>query len=181
MCVCSDTAESYDPDYDFLSQDLSTVDQIPLPTGGCLSPLPESHRESSSSPSQFPYGSPSLLPPVLPHHSDIISPPALPEKKRRSGNPSTQCDGLASRIQFERLHSQYDNVPDDDIHVPPFPLFMPMPPCTPAGFEANFITSENALVPQSPPPLPEKKSRHSEYDPEKEYIWQIKSIADIAG
>uniref|UniRef100_A0AAR2KEC8 CRK SH3-binding GNRP n=1 Tax=Pygocentrus nattereri TaxID=42514 RepID=A0AAR2KEC8_PYGNA len=158
-----ETLESYDPDYDFLSQDLSTVDQIPLPTGGCLSPLPESHRESSSSPSQFPYGSPSLLQPALPHHSHIIAPPALPQKKRRSGNPPTPFDGLTSRATFERLHSQYDNVPDDEMQVPPFPLFTPitpMPLCDPAGFGTDFVASENALVPQSPPPLPEKKSRH---------------------
>ncbi|XP_017571605.1 rap guanine nucleotide exchange factor 1 isoform X3 [Pygocentrus nattereri] len=162
-CETLDTAESYDPDYDFLSQDLSTVDQIPLPTGGCLSPLPESHRESSSSPSQFPYGSPSLLQPALPHHSHIIAPPALPQKKRRSGNPPTPFDGLTSRATFERLHSQYDNVPDDEMQVPPFPLFTPitpMPLCDPAGFGTDFVASENALVPQSPPPLPEKKSRH---------------------
>ncbi|KAI4872661.1 hypothetical protein NFI96_020406 [Prochilodus magdalenae] len=161
-CETLDTAESYDPDYDFLSQDLSTVDQIPLSTGSCLSPLPESHRESCSSPSQFPYGSPSLLQPAPPHHSNIIAPPALPEKKRRSGNPPTPCD-LTSRVMVERLYSQYDNVPDDDMQVPPFPLFTPitpMPLCNPAGFGQDFISSENALVPQSPPPLPEKKSRH---------------------
>ncbi|XP_036435287.1 rap guanine nucleotide exchange factor 1 isoform X1 [Colossoma macropomum] len=162
-CETLDTAESYDPDYDFLSQDLSTVDQIPLSTGGCLSPLPESHRESSSSPGQFPYGSSSLLQPTLPHLSHIIAPPALPEKKRRSGNPPTPFDGLTSRATFERLHSQYDNVPDDEMQVPPFPLFTPITPVplgNPVGFGTDFVASENALVPQSPPPLPEKKSRH---------------------
>ncbi|XP_066499817.1 rap guanine nucleotide exchange factor 1 isoform X1 [Hoplias malabaricus] len=162
-CETLDTTESYDPDYDFLSQDLSNVDQIPLPAGSCLSPLPESHRESSSSPGQFPYGSPSLNQAVPSHHAHIIAPPALPEKKRRSGNPQTPFDGLASRVSFERLHSQYDNVPDDDSQVPPFPLFtniIPMSQCNPLGFGSDFISSENDGVPQSPPPLPEKKSRH---------------------
>uniref|UniRef100_A0A8B9K8E7 Rap guanine nucleotide exchange factor (GEF) 1a n=1 Tax=Astyanax mexicanus TaxID=7994 RepID=A0A8B9K8E7_ASTMX len=158
-----ETLESCDPDYDFLSQDLSNVDQIPLPAGGCLSPLPESHRESSSSPSQVSYGSPSLHPLVSPHQTHIIAPPALPEKKRRSGNPPTPFDGLASRSHFERLYSQYDNVPDDEMQVPPFPLFTPIAtvsPCSPAAFGTDFIPSENDHIPLSPPPLPEKKSKH---------------------
>uniref|UniRef100_A0A3B1KBI6 CRK SH3-binding GNRP n=1 Tax=Astyanax mexicanus TaxID=7994 RepID=A0A3B1KBI6_ASTMX len=158
-----ETLESCDPDYDFLSQDLSNVDQIPLPAGGCLSPLPESHRESSSSPSQVSYGSPSLHPLVSPHQTHIIAPPALPEKKRRSGNPPTPFDGLASRSHFERLYSQYDNVPDDEMQVPPFPLFTPIAtvsPCSPAAFGTDFIPSENDHIPLSPPPLPEKKSKN---------------------
>ncbi|XP_049341784.1 rap guanine nucleotide exchange factor 1 isoform X3 [Astyanax mexicanus] len=162
-CETLDTAESCDPDYDFLSQDLSNVDQIPLPAGGCLSPLPESHRESSSSPSQVSYGSPSLHPLVSPHQTHIIAPPALPEKKRRSGNPPTPFDGLTSRSHFERLYSQYDNVPDDEMQVPPFPLFTPIAtvsPCSPAAFGTDFIPSENDHIPLSPPPLPEKKSKN---------------------
>lgn len=160
-CETLDTAESYDPDYDFLREDLSSVEQISLPPGSCLSPLPESHREPSSSPcpGHIPYGSPSLHNSVaapLPHA--LITPPALPEKKRRSGNPQTPLNGLASRTPFERLHSHYDNVTDDEMPVPPFPLF---PIFTPViGYAADFVVSESASVPQSPPPLPEKKSRH---------------------
>ncbi|XP_067270368.1 rap guanine nucleotide exchange factor 1 isoform X4 [Pseudorasbora parva] len=132
-CETLDTAESYDPDYDFLHQDLSSIDQIPpAHTGGCLSPLPESHHESSSSPVQF-----------------QSMPPALPKKERRPPPP-----------QVERLYSQYDNVPDEDMQTPPFPLFASMPPSNPEVFMGNFGPAENAQIPQSPPPLPEKKSRH---------------------
>lgn len=159
----SDTAESYDPDYDFLREDLSSIDQMSLPAGSCLSPLPESHREPSSSafPGQIPYGSPSLHHTLAPPQNALITPPALPEKKRRSGNPQTPFDGLASRTPFERLHSHYDNVTDEEMPVPPFPLFPLFPSVV--GYGAEFVVSENASVPQSPPPLPEKKSRHSEY------------------
>ncbi|XP_057212885.1 rap guanine nucleotide exchange factor 1 isoform X4 [Triplophysa rosa] len=128
-CETLDTAESYDPDYDFLHQDLSSVEQIPTAHTGCLSPLPESHNESSSSLFQ--------LQPI---------PPALPKKERRAPLPPV-----------ERLHSQYDNVQDEDTPTPPFPLFAPSN-C--GVFMPNFSPAENAHVPLSPPPLPEKKSRH---------------------
>ncbi|XP_016323720.1 rap guanine nucleotide exchange factor 1-like, partial [Sinocyclocheilus anshuiensis] len=132
-CETLDTAESYDPDYDFLHQDLSSIDQIPpAHTGGCLSPLPESHNESSSFPVQL-----------------QSIPPALPKKERRAPPP-----------QVERLYSQYDNVPDEDMQTPPFPLFASMPPSNPGVFMGNFGPAENTQIPQSPPPLPEKKSRH---------------------
>uniref|UniRef100_A0A9J7ZSL8 CRK SH3-binding GNRP n=2 Tax=Cyprinus carpio carpio TaxID=630221 RepID=A0A9J7ZSL8_CYPCA len=135
-CETLDTAESYDPDYDFLHQDLSSIDQIPpAHTGGCLSPLPESHNESSSFPVQL-----------------QSIPPALPKKERRPPLP-----------QVERLYSQYDNVPDEDMQAPPFPLFPSMPPSNPGEFMGRFGNAENAQIPQSPqspPPLPEKKSRH---------------------
>ncbi|XP_060788322.1 rap guanine nucleotide exchange factor 1 [Neoarius graeffei] len=159
-CETLDTAESYDPDYDFLREDLSSIDQMSLPAGSCLSPLPESHREPSSSafPGQIPYGSPSLHHTLAPPQNALITPPALPEKKRRSGNPQTPFDGLASRTPFERLHSHYDNVTDEEMPVPPFPLFPLFPSVV--GYGAEFVVSENASVPQSPPPLPEKKSRH---------------------
>ncbi|XP_034162749.2 rap guanine nucleotide exchange factor 1 isoform X3 [Pangasianodon hypophthalmus] len=159
-CETLDTAESYDPDYDFLREDLSSVDQISLPAGSCLSPLPESHGEPSSSPTpgQISYGSPSLHHSVAPPPHTLITPPALPEKKRRSGNSQAPFDGLASRTPFERLHSHYDNVTDEEMPVPPFPLFPLFTPVV--GYGADFVASDNTSVPQSPPPLPEKKSRH---------------------
>lgn len=146
--VYPDTAESYDPDYDFLHQDLSSIDQIPpAHSGGCLSPLPESHHESSSSPVQF-----------------QSIPPALPKKERRTPLPPV-----------ERLYSQYDNVPDEDVQTPPFPLFPSMPPSSPGVFMENFGPAENTQVPQSPPPLPEKKSRHSEYEEFKCVVWRVEN------
>lgn len=131
-CETLDTADSYDPDYDFLHQDLSSVEQIPTAHTGCLSPLPESHNELSSSPVQL-----------------QSIPPALPKKERRTPLPPV-----------ERLHSQYDNVPDEDMPTPPFPLFAALPPSNCGVFMADFSPAENAHIPQSPPPLPEKKSRH---------------------
>ncbi|XP_053481542.1 rap guanine nucleotide exchange factor 1 isoform X2 [Ictalurus furcatus] len=159
-CETLDTAECYDPDYDFLREDLSSVDQISLPPGSCLSPLPESHRELSSSPcpGQVPCGSASLHHSTAPSPHTLVTPPALPEKKRRSGNSHTPFDGLPSRTPFERLHSHYDNVADEEIPVPPFPLFPLFAPVV--GYGVDFVAPENASVPQSPPPLPEKKSRH---------------------
>uniref|UniRef100_A0A673XWA3 CRK SH3-binding GNRP n=1 Tax=Salmo trutta TaxID=8032 RepID=A0A673XWA3_SALTR len=143
-----ETLDHYDPDYDFLHQDLSSLEQMPpLPVGGCLSPLPESHSESSSP-----------------------SPCPGPEKKRRSGASSGLSDGSYSgsswRVSFERHPSQYDNLMEEDMPpVPPFPLFTPgvspMIMCHAGdGFVSEFCASETADVPQSPPPLPEKKSRH---------------------
>ncbi|XP_038869115.1 rap guanine nucleotide exchange factor 1-like [Salvelinus namaycush] len=187
-CETLDTTDHYDPDYDFLHQDLSSLEQMPpLPVGGCLSPLPESHSESSS-PSPCP-GPPLAQPHFTPAHpspqpslqgsstsplysrmTPALPPPALPEKKRRSGVSSGFSDGSYSgsswRVSFERHPSQYDNLMEEDMPpVPPFPLFTPgVSPMTLChagdGFVSEFCASEMADVPQSPPPLPEKKSRH---------------------
>eukprot|EP00063_Salmo_salar_P041460 XP_014016295.1 PREDICTED: rap guanine nucleotide exchange factor 1 isoform X3 [Salmo salar] len=189
-CETLDTTDHYDPDYDFLHQDLSSLEQMPpLPVGGCLSPLPESHSESSS-PSPCPgpgppmaqphftpaYPSPqpslqgSSTSPLYSRMTPALPPPALPEKKRRSGASSGFSDGSYSgsswRVSFERHPSQYDNLMEEDMPpVPPFPLFTPgvspMIMCHAGdGFVSEFCASETADVPQSPPPLPEKKSRH---------------------
>ncbi|XP_055742190.1 rap guanine nucleotide exchange factor 1-like isoform X4 [Salvelinus fontinalis] len=189
-CETLDTTDHYDPDYDFLHQDLSSLEQMPpLPVGGCLSPLPESHSESSS-PSPCPGPGPPLAQPhFTPAHpspqpslqgsstsplysrmTPALPPPALPEKKRRSGASSGFSDGSYSgsswRVSFERHPSQYDNLMEEDMPpVPPFPLFTPgVSPMTLChagdGFVSEFCASEMADVPQSPPPLPEKKSRH---------------------
>ncbi|XP_048098911.1 rap guanine nucleotide exchange factor 1 isoform X3 [Alosa alosa] len=205
-CETLDITEGYDPDYDFLHQDLSSEGQIAtLSMGGCLSPLPESHRESSSScPPLYatqspvpgvisPYGSPSPLqppplqsrvsaPPAL--QSRVSAPPALPEKRRRSGGPphaAASLDAAASpRAPLERLHSHYDNISEEEVHalaqglalghhgppVPPFPLHThvspaPATPGAPYGPAHHHFSPIHATdVPQSPPPLPEKKSRH---------------------
>uniref|UniRef100_A0A8C9R2G6 CRK SH3-binding GNRP n=1 Tax=Scleropages formosus TaxID=113540 RepID=A0A8C9R2G6_SCLFO len=148
-CETLDNTENYDPDYDFLHQDLSSTDHIPsMPTGGCLSPLPESHSESPRAASAAP------------------APPALPQKKRRSAasQASGSFDGSAFRVSYERHPSHYDNISEEDMQaVPPFPLFTPnspMPQSNGGGFMADFIASDGAEIPESPPPLPEKKSRH---------------------
>ncbi|XP_031673791.1 rap guanine nucleotide exchange factor 1 isoform X3 [Oncorhynchus kisutch] len=164
-----DTTDHYDPDYDFLHQDLSSLEQMtPVPVGACLSPLPESHSESSC---------PGPGPPLAQLHfsslqacsvTSALPPPALPEKKRRGGACSGFSDGSYSGsswcVSFERHPSQYDNLMEEDLPpVPPFPLFTPdiLPLChTAGGFVSEFSGSETTDVPQSPPPLPEKKSRH---------------------
>lgn len=177
----SDNTENYDPDYDFLHQDLSAGDNLPpIPVGGCLSPLPESHSESSSPvPGQHPsHPRFSAPPPQQPpeywtpqpnqtnplQSSRISAPPALPQKKRRSTQTPPFPDA-GSRVLYERYPSQYDNLSEEERHpTPPFPLFTPispMPQTNGGVFVAQYIASENADVPASPPPLPEKKSRHS--------------------
>uniref|UniRef100_A0A4W5QD11 CRK SH3-binding GNRP n=1 Tax=Hucho hucho TaxID=62062 RepID=A0A4W5QD11_9TELE len=173
-----DTTDHYDPDYDFLHQDLSSLEQMnPVPVGACLSPLPESHSESSSPcpgpgpPLAQPHFSPlqgSSMSPLYSRLTSALPPPALPEKKRRGGACSGFSDGSYSGsswcVSFERHPSQYDNLMEEDLPpVPPFPLFTPdiSPLCHAAGgFVSEFSASETTDIPQSPPPLPEKKSRH---------------------
>ncbi|XP_073333518.1 rap guanine nucleotide exchange factor 1b isoform X1 [Pagrus major] len=178
-CETLDNTENYDPDYDFLHQDLSVGDNLPpIPVGGCLSPLPESHSESSSPvPGQHPSHPRFSAPPpqqqpeywtpqpnqTNPLQSRISAPPALPQKKRRSTQTPPFPDA-GSRVLYERYPSQYDNLSEEERHpTPPFPLFTPispMPQTNGGVFVAQYIASENADVPASPPPLPEKKSRH---------------------
>uniref|UniRef100_A0A3P8TYD8 CRK SH3-binding GNRP n=1 Tax=Amphiprion percula TaxID=161767 RepID=A0A3P8TYD8_AMPPE len=178
-CETLDNTENYDPDYDFLHQDLSAGDNLPpIPVGGCLSPLPESHSESSSPvPGQHPTHPRFSAPPAQqPEYwtpqpnqtnplqsSRISAPPALPLKKRRSTQTSSFPDA-GSRVLYERYPSQYDNLSEEELHpTPPFPLFTPispMPQTNGGVFVAQYVASENADVPASPPPLPEKKSRN---------------------
>ncbi|XP_068562779.1 rap guanine nucleotide exchange factor 1b isoform X10 [Cebidichthys violaceus] len=179
-CETLDNTENYDPDYDFLHQDLSAGENLPpIPVGGCLSPLPESHSESSSPvPGQHPSHPRFSAPPpqqqpeywtpqpnqTNPLHSSRLSaPPALPQKKRRSTQTSPFPDA-GSRVLYERYPSQYDNLSEEELHpTPPFPLFTPispMPQTNGGVFVAQYMAGEHADVPASPPPLPEKKSRH---------------------
>ncbi|XP_072768790.1 rap guanine nucleotide exchange factor 1b isoform X7 [Nerophis lumbriciformis] len=177
-CETLDNTENYDPDYDFLHQDLSVGDSLPpVPVGGCLSPLPESHSESSSPvpgqhPSQPRFSAPPPHQPLdywtpQPHHSNplarISAPPALPQKKRRSAQTSPFPD-VGCKLFYERYPSQYDNLSEEELHpTPPFPLYTPispMPQTNGGVFAAQYLASENADVPACPPPLPEKKSRH---------------------
>uniref|UniRef100_A0A8C8M226 CRK SH3-binding GNRP n=1 Tax=Oncorhynchus tshawytscha TaxID=74940 RepID=A0A8C8M226_ONCTS len=161
-CETLDNTESYDPDYDFLHQDLSVFTGDPLAPSGVtsLSPLPESHSESSSPPG-------SHISPL--HPCRLSAPPALPQKKRRSAQVSPYPDGCwggSSRGPlYERFPSQYDNLSEEELlhPTPPFPLFTPISPMPQSNggvFVAQYLASENADVPSSPPPLPEKRNKH---------------------
>ncbi|KAM9437767.1 rap guanine nucleotide exchange factor 1-like isoform 13-T13 [Salvelinus alpinus] len=182
-CETLDNTESYDPDYDFLHQDLSVFTGDPLAPSGVtsLSPLPESHSESSSPvppPTRFSsppaphseYWTPQPGSHISPLHPCRLSaPPALPQKKRRSAQVSPNPDGCwggSSRGPlYERFPSQYDNLSEEELlhPTPPFPLFTPISPMPQSNggvFVAQYLASENADVPSSPPPLPEKRNKH---------------------
>lgn len=161
-----ETLDNYDPDYEFLQQDLSSADQVLGQGSGVLSPLPESLGESGS---PF-HGQNFQLPPGTPQNSDaplpsaIETPPALPEKKRRSAVSYTS-DG--SRVCLERHPSQYDNISEDDLLLPPpsstpFAAVSPFQPghTSQVEFLADFGGVEGDDIPEMPPPLPEKKNKH---------------------
>lgn len=97
-CETLDITDGYDPDYDFLHQDLSVSESLPFPTyPSCsLSPLPESLPETplpSTSPVQPRFSAPV----VTREHwtsSEVANgeqPPALPQKKRRSAPILSSC------------------------------------------------------------------------------------------
>ncbi|XP_035754107.1 rap guanine nucleotide exchange factor 1 isoform X2 [Egretta garzetta] len=173
----SDQSDHYDPDYEFLQQDLSNADQIPQQVPGVLSPLPESLGESGSPfhghAFQLPQGS---SPPLefcspLGAAQPTETPPALPEKKRRSAASQT-LDNSGCRVSYERHPSQYDNISEDDMQnaasVPsvPFTPFAAVSPfqqgnsSAPVEFIADFAAPESNSDPEKPPPLPEKKNKH---------------------
>ncbi|KAJ7418249.1 Rap guanine nucleotide exchange factor 1 [Pitangus sulphuratus] len=176
-CETLDQSDHYDPDYEFLQQDLSNADQVPQQVTGILSPLPESLGESGSPfhghAFQLPQGSSSPLefcslsgaaPPTE-------TPPALPEKKRRSAASQTS-DNSGCRVSYERHPSQYDNISEDDLQnavvVPsiPFTPFAAVLPfqqgnsSAPVEFIADFAAPDSNSDPEKPPPLPEKKNKH---------------------
>ncbi|XP_045878123.1 rap guanine nucleotide exchange factor 1 isoform X8 [Meles meles] len=167
-----ETLDHYDPDYEFLQQDLSNADQIPQQVACNLSPLPESLGESGS---PFP-GRPFQLPPAPPEGPSAAGqqmdmPPALPEKKRRSAASQT-TDSSGCRASYERHPSQYDNISEDDLQNPasvpsvPFTPFAAILPFQQGGssasveFVGDFTVPESTGDPEKPPPLPEKKNKH---------------------
>uniref|UniRef100_A0A8D2JNA5 CRK SH3-binding GNRP n=1 Tax=Sciurus vulgaris TaxID=55149 RepID=A0A8D2JNA5_SCIVU len=168
-----ETLDHYDPDYEFLQQDLSNADQIPQHVACNLSPLPESLGESGSPfpshPFQLPLSScpPSEGPSALGRQTD--TPPALPEKKRRSA-ASQAADSAGCRASYERHPSQYDNVPEDGpqslapaVPCTPFAAVLPFQQGgspAPIEFVGDFTAPESAGDPEQPPPLPEKKNKH---------------------
>ncbi|XP_032334597.1 rap guanine nucleotide exchange factor 1 isoform X18 [Camelus ferus] len=170
-----ETLDHYDPDYEFLQQDLSNADQIPQQVACNLSPLPESLGESGSPflghPFQLPLGScPQPEGPLAPGQQTDM-PPALPEKKRRSAASQT-ADSSGCRVSYERHPSQYDNISEDDLQNPasvqpvPFTPFAAVLPFQQGGssasveFVGDFSVPESTGDPEKPPPLPEKKNKH---------------------
>ncbi|XP_063000776.1 rap guanine nucleotide exchange factor 1 isoform X4 [Elgaria multicarinata webbii] len=166
-----ETLDHYDPDYEFLQQDLSNAaDQLPQQVTGALSPLPEALGESGSPfhgrTFQLPeHGSPSAAP------QTAETPPALPEKKRR-GTAAPPFDTSGCRVLFERHPSQYDNISEDDLHNPallpsmpftPFAAVLPFQPGNspaPVDFLSDFAAPGSVGDSEKPPPLPEKKNKH---------------------
>ncbi|KAM9083284.1 rap guanine nucleotide exchange factor 1 isoform 4-T4 [Megaptera novaeangliae] len=170
-----ETLDHYDPDYEFLQQDLSNADQIPQQVACNLSPLPESLGESGSPflghPFQLPLGScPQPEGPSAPGQQMDV-PPALPEKKRRSAASQT-VDSSGCRASYERHPSQYDNISEEDLQNPasvqsvPFTPFAAILPFQQGGssasveFVGDFTVPESTGDPEKPPPLPEKKNKH---------------------
>ncbi|XP_051959702.1 rap guanine nucleotide exchange factor 1b isoform X3 [Xyrauchen texanus] len=159
-----ETLEGYDPDYDFLHQDLSVSDPLPFPTGTCssLSPLPECHGETQTlSPVPVPthprFSAPVtnqasmdyLTTPLTPGTNSTVFPPALPQKKRRS------APVISSHPLYERLPSHYDNLSEEEQPTPPFPLLTSVSPLP----QVNGDDLLQCQYADSPPPLPEKKGK----------------------
>lgn len=139
-CLFLDNTDGYDPDYDFLHQDLSVSEPLPFPTvpSSSLSPLPECLSETpvtSPGPPQ-----PRFSAPVAPLNAVGASngerPPALPQKKRRSAPILSTCQ-------------LYEFRPSDED--------TPTSLVTPTMTNGTELSSPS----DSPPPLPEKKSRTS--------------------
>ncbi|XP_076140955.1 rap guanine nucleotide exchange factor 1b [Alosa pseudoharengus] len=170
-----ETLDGYDPDYDFLHQDLSVLESLPpFPVpgdggggGGSLSPLPECLSECGSPPPVPPPLPP--LPPSLRSSASsgaIHPPPALPLKKRRSV-PVLSVHGLRLAPQFYHSQSEEWDGGTDRPPTPPFPLLTPlspMPLLNGGVFTSQYTHSpggsgDGGSLTDSPPPLPEKKSR----------------------
>lgn len=163
-----ETLDHYDPDYEFLQQDLSNADQTPPQAACSLSPLPESMGESGppflGHSFQLPLGSC-----LQQEGQQTDTPPALPEKKRRSAVSQT-TDSSGCRVSYERHPSQYDNISEDGLQSPVQPVSYPPFAATlpfqqgassaPVEFVGDFSVPESAGDPEKPPPLPEKKNKH---------------------
>ncbi|KAL8174512.1 UNVERIFIED_CONTAM: Rap guanine nucleotide exchange factor 1 [Gekko kuhli] len=176
-----ETLDHYDPDYEFLQQDLSNADQIPQQTPGVLSPLPESLAESGSPFHGRAFQLPEHCSPSAATQAAEI-PPALPEKKRR-GTAAHAFDASGCRILFERHPSQYDNLSEDEMHnlalIPtmhftPFAAVLPFQPGNlpaPVEFLNDFAAPDSVRDSEKPPPLPEKKNKHIVFGGHTGLIW----------
>nr|XP_046146292.1 LOW QUALITY PROTEIN: rap guanine nucleotide exchange factor 1b [Oncorhynchus gorbuscha] len=192
-CETLDNTESYDPDYDFLHQDLAVftgdthLPSTTTPSGVMyLSPLPESHSECSSPVpphAQFRHHPPHTT--NNPTHPSLSTGPPSPVPTSSPCNyPASvllqhypRRSGAAPRFHLirmgvaprgtlnERSPSQYENLSEEELlhPTPPFPLFTPnspMPQSNGGVFVTQYLASENADLPSSPPPLPEKRNKH---------------------
>ncbi|KAH0615396.1 hypothetical protein JD844_004588 [Phrynosoma platyrhinos] len=165
-----ETLDHYDPDYEFLQQDLSNTDQIPQQAPGILSPLPESLGESGSPFLGRAFQLPEHCSPTVTTQAPE-TPPALPEKKRR-GTAGPTFDVPGCRVLLERHPSQYDNISEEDLPNPallqalpftPFAAVLPFQPGNspaPVEFLADFVIPIPTGDSEKPPPLPEKKNKH---------------------
>ncbi|XP_047661434.1 rap guanine nucleotide exchange factor 1b isoform X5 [Tachysurus fulvidraco] len=137
-CETLDNTDGYDPDYDFLHQDLSVSEPLPFPTvpSSCLSPLPECLSETlvTSPGSAQPRFSAPVVPLSTVGASNGERPPALPQKKRRSVPILSTCQ-------------LYEYRPSDED--------TPTSLTTPTLINGNELSFQS----DSPPPLPEKKCR----------------------
>ncbi|XP_043914524.1 rap guanine nucleotide exchange factor 1 [Protopterus annectens] len=166
-----ETLDNYDPDYDFLHQDLSNVDHVPGFASVMLSPLPEYMGESVS-----PFQGQSFQIPTAPLQPENCKsnyvvpntelPPALPEKKRRSSQATFSDVSSCTRTSYERHPSQYDNISEEDIQnalpvgsYTPFAAVSPLQHGTTHSSLPEFSPSDGDLS-ETPPPLPEKKKKH---------------------
>ncbi|XP_006892660.1 PREDICTED: rap guanine nucleotide exchange factor 1, partial [Elephantulus edwardii] len=170
-----ETLDHYDPDYEFLQQDLSNADQLPQQVACNLSPLPESLGESGSpflgQPFQLSFGNCPQPEEHVTLGQQTDTPPALPEKKRRSAASQT-TDSSGCRVSYERHPSQYDNISEDDLQNPasiqpisftPFAAVHPFQQGVSSAsveFVGDFTVPDSAGDPEKPPPLPEKKNKH---------------------
>ncbi|KAL2100180.1 hypothetical protein ACEWY4_004574 [Coilia grayii] len=163
-----ETLDGYDPDYDFLHQDLSVLDPLPplpfpVPPPGSLSPLPECLSECGSPP-PCPAHLLNHEPPPLPPLRPGGGPPALPQKKRRSV-PVISTQGMRLPSRLCHSHSEEWDVSErPPSPTPPFPLLTQLSPM-PLLNGTGVFTSQYAHTPgapphlDSPPPLPEKRNR----------------------
>uniref|UniRef100_A0A673LC33 Rap guanine nucleotide exchange factor (GEF) 1b n=1 Tax=Sinocyclocheilus rhinocerous TaxID=307959 RepID=A0A673LC33_9TELE len=167
-----ETLEGYDPDYDFLHQDLSENEPLPFPTGtgSSLSPLPECHGESQSlSPAHAPTR-PRFSAPVTNHASlEYWTPPltnsVLPPAKMALFHV---CNSFLSVVlqymqfvedysepqpsvfyqtpQNESIYEQRRNKRFQEVY----------------GFNDSYSSSDSVHEPVPPPALPPKQRQLSE-------------------
>ncbi|XP_016404119.1 rap guanine nucleotide exchange factor 1-like [Sinocyclocheilus rhinocerous] len=164
-----ETLEGYDPDYDFLHQDLSENEPLPFPTGtgSSLSPLPECHGESQSlSPAHAPTR-PRFSAPVTNHASleywtppltNSVLPPAamiykicifivLQYMQFVEDYSEPQPSVFYQTPQNESIYEQRRNKRFQEVY----------------GFNDSYSSSDSVHEPVPPPALPPKQRQLASY------------------